>query len=128
MNTRKNDAKRTLQLASAMLTSFCTTALLAHSARAADLADEPRREVVKFADLNLSSIDGPTVLYRRIHAAAIQVCGATNPRELARVAAAKTCIDNAVTAALAAVNNPLVTNRYLARTDRAALHLAAQMP
>jgi UrcA family protein len=124
MKTPTNGGKSALQQTSAMLAGVCATLLFVHSTQAAEFADEPRREVVGFADLNLSNIDGVTVLYRRIHSAAIRVCGSVDQRELARAAAAKSCVDHAVTEAIVAVNNPVVTNRFLAKADRSSLHLA----
>jgi UrcA family protein len=125
MNTRKNHGKNALKAAVAALAGAYATLTWVNSAQAADAADEPRREVVKFADLNLSSDEGAAVLYRRIHNAAVQVCGAVDSRQLGWAPAVRTCVDRAVTEALVAVNNPVVTNRYLAKTYHAALHLAS---
>jgi len=124
MNMRKNNGKNALQMAAAMLAGAYAAALVACPAQAAEIADTPPTEVVKFADLNISSHAGAAALYRRIHNAAERVCGSVDPRELARAAVVKACVDHAVTEALVAVNNPAINDRYLAKTRQAALHLA----
>ena len=73
--------------------------------------------VVKFHDLNLSSPDGATALYRRIKAAASEVCGSfdTDKRDLTNLAALNTCVHNAVRDAVAKVNQPALSAIYNAR-------------
>jgi UrcA family protein len=124
MKTSQNICKNSTLPAAAMMAGICASLIFGHSARSADLADKPRQQIVRFADLNLSSPDGAAALYRRIHAAAVNDCGDVDARDFARIAATKTCIAHAVTQALVAVNNPVVTDRYLAKTERGALHLA----
>ena len=75
--------------------------------------------VVKFGDLNLSSPDAAAVLYRRIRAAAYDVCGSfdTDIRDLPALSAQDTCVHNAVRNAVAKVNQPALSAIYNARNS-----------
>jgi UrcA family protein len=85
-------------------------AALAAGVQAADLPQVH----VKYADLNLGTTAGATVLYQRIRGAAGQVCGVSSDRDLARGAQAKACAAHAVADAVAAVNAPALTSIYQA--------------
>ena len=52
--------------------------------------------------------------------AAADVCGTPDPRDLARVAQAKTCSDKAIGDAVAAVGSNALTDVYQARTPNVA--------
>jgi len=80
----------------------------------ANAADAPQVHV-SYADLNISTPAGATVLYQRIRVAAAQVCGATDQRELARSAHSKPCSDKAIADAVAAVGNDALTDVYQAK-------------
>ncbi len=73
--------------------------------------------VVKFGDLNFSSPDDAVALYRRIYAAAYDVCGSfdTDMRDLPDPRALDTCVHNAVRNAVAKVNKPALSAIYNAR-------------
>jgi UrcA family protein len=73
---------------------------------------------VKYGDLNISTTAGANVLYRRIRAAAVQVCGVPDHRELARSAQAEACTARAVADAVAKVDAPALTRTYLRETGR----------
>jgi UrcA family protein len=68
-----------------------------------------RSETVNYRDLNLSTIEGATALYRRIRHAANSVCdepgaGVTRYQEW------KSCYQAAIADAVAKVNSPLLTS------------------
>jgi UrcA family protein len=67
---------------------------------------------VNYSDLNLNTQVGAEALYRRIRIAATQVCGDVDSRQLAQAAAAKACVNQAVTASVRAVNNRFLTRTY----------------
>jgi UrcA family protein len=76
--------------------------------------DQIRTETVKFADLNVDTPAGVEVLYRRINSAARRVCG----YEAASVYANsnwQNCIRPTVDAAVAKVNNPMLTALHTGR-------------
>jgi UrcA family protein len=91
--------------------STAWVALLALASAAAganpDDADEVQSENVNYEDLNLSTVAGVTLLYGRIERAARLVCGPNT--DLSRLGQWKTCYRLAVAAAVARVNNPLLT-------------------
>lgn len=78
--------------------------LLAGAASSASAAGPVRQITVSYADLDLSRTEGAETLYRRLRAAARQVCGPDEARELARRAAWKECVDRAVAEAVRTVD------------------------
>jgi UrcA family protein len=62
--------------------------------------------VVRYADLNLDSDAGALALYRRIAVAARRVCPNDHPLELRHAQTVRTCRDQALTRAIAAVGSP----------------------
>lgn len=74
---------------------------------------------MKFSDLNLSSPDGATALYRRINAAAYDVCGSfdTDNRGQFYLTGVTMCVHNAVRDAVAKLNEPALSAIYNARNS-----------
>lgn len=88
----------------------------AQIAHAADPTDAPRRHVeVHFSDLNPTSMDGATILYRRLQSAAESVCAEGGTRNLGSVFRVKTCVSAAISAAVADINQPSLTAYYRAK-------------
>ena len=79
-------------------------------------ADDARREVVRFTDLDLTRPAGAQELYRRIKYAAHNVCGTFD-----RLGYDPRCADQAIGRAVADVGAPLLTARHAASTHRAAV-------
>jgi UrcA family protein len=69
---------------------------------------------VSFRDLDLSSPEGANALYRRIQAAAKQVCGYAGADLLER-SIWRGCYRNAIADAVGKVNNPLLTAVHTGR-------------
>lgn len=90
-------------------------AVAAHADQAVDV---PAR-TVRYADLNIHTQAGVAALYNRIRNAARQVCGDVDSRRLDEAAAAKACVDHAVFASVAAVDNPKLTREYEVRANGA---------
>jgi len=83
-------------------------------------ADEPvATQRVSFKDLNLNSPEGAAVLYGRIKRAANEVCGHWDNFDLSQLHAVQTCIDGAVSRAVAQVNSPMLTSLYDEKTGKA---------
>lgn len=70
---------------------------------AADAAPSVR---VSYAGLDLKSEQGARILYRRISAAAEQVCPSADPRALVEFSASRACRAQAVARAIQEVGNP----------------------
>jgi UrcA family protein len=120
----KAGGKNALRMTWAMLAAVSIT-MLADATQAAESGDTPPQQVVSFKDLKLTSSEGIAVLYRRIQSAANNVCGKADTRDLARMAATKACVDRAISQGVAAVNNPMLTSLYLAKTGRTEKQLVA---
>ncbi|HEX4677265.1 MAG TPA: UrcA family protein [Steroidobacteraceae bacterium] len=98
--------------------STAWVALLALASAAAGANPEDTEEVhaenVNYEDLNLTTLAGVTLLYGRIERAARLVCGPNTDQS--RMGQWKTCYRLAVAAAVARVNNPLLTAVHDSRT------------
>ena len=81
----------------------------------ADEFGAPTR-TVRFADLKLDTPAGVAALYQRIRYAAQEVCGDAKWRGLAETAAARACVDHAVSVSVHSLNNVKLTNEYNAQT------------
>ncbi len=75
-------------------------------ANAAPPADNVRSAVVSYGDLNIRSAEGAQALYRRIAAAARQVCPLPDPRDLVRAGSVHACREAAIARAVRDINNP----------------------
>jgi UrcA family protein len=83
---------------------------------AAAPADDLPREVVKFADLDLTRPAGAHELYRRIQHAAREVCAVYGPGGYDH-----SCADQAIARAVAEVGAPLLTTHHEALADQRTL-------
>jgi UrcA family protein len=85
------------------------------------------REKVSYADLNLSRPEGAARLYRRIERAAAKVCVTFDGGHLSNRPRRRSCIEQAVARAVAAVGVPALTDHYIARANKdGAVRTAAQ--
>jgi UrcA family protein len=88
-------------------------------ARAGDAAYDVPKQVVKYADLNLNSLEGASILYRRIEQAAERVCGGPlDMRELSAAVRLSSCKVHSIERAVDAVNSTVLTSVHLAKTGR----------
>ncbi len=103
------------------------TGLGFQSAHAATPQELPAR-IVQFADLDLSRTQGAAVLYQRLKGAAETVCAPLNDRDLGRNAAFKACVQRAVSAAVANVDQATLTAYYNMKVNgrTAAIRVAQQ--
>jgi UrcA family protein len=90
----------------------------ANATRAAESVDTAPQKVVSWKDLDMSSAAGIETLYRRIKSASAEVCGNGGLQSIARAARVRACLDQATSGAIAKVNNPMLTNLYLAKTGK----------
>jgi UrcA family protein len=108
-------------------TALIAATVLGGLAFAGDSLGETRSTVVQFGDLNLSSQQGIAALYKRIHNAAEQVCGAsTEDKVFPEVAASvHKCVAETETRAVLDVNNGALQAYYSKKTGRPMLALAS---
>lgn len=101
----------------ALCVAACAFATLIAPASAAETTRSHAAVTVHYGDLNLASEAGAKVLIRRLDQAARQVCGGDAfARGLAR-REQRTCRTEAVTQAVADVNQPMVTTMFAERQD-----------
>lgn len=93
---------------------------------AADSSDLPQ-VVVKFGDLNLSTQQGAAALYRRIAAAADEVCESYSPhsRDLLAQQRIRGCVQKAIADAVTRVGRPELFAIYNAKNHRPAPNMVA---
>lgn len=96
---------------------------VAFGAYAGETNDVPTR-TVRYADLDLNTQKGATVLYNRIRQAAEQVCGYEGLQPLAIAAPVKACVNRAVASSVEAINNARLTSVYDSRNGVKALSVA----
>jgi UrcA family protein len=77
-------------------------------------ADQSRSETVKYADLQVDTTAGAQALYGRIHSAARRVCG-YEATSIQGPSVWQHCVRPTVDAAVAKVNNPLLTALHTGR-------------
>jgi UrcA family protein len=95
----------TIRRSLAVAGAFAALTVATTASAGAPSADAPSVSV-RFDDLNLSTSAGVNVLYRRISAAARQVCPDVFSRNLAVVAAGERCQATAISQAVREINNP----------------------
>jgi UrcA family protein len=94
-------------------TALCSALASGFSAvvTAADGADAPTA-IVKYGDLNVSTVPGASALYGRIRSAAQTVCRFFDRRDLASQALKTDCINHAIARAVTEVNEPALFSVY----------------
>jgi UrcA family protein len=102
MNNRKHRVPLSLRCAAVALLCLGVTAPVLASGTA-------RQVTVKYDDLNLTSREGAMTLLSRIRGAARQVCGEESQR-LDLQHAWQVCYDGSITAAVAAVDSPMLSS------------------
>lgn len=85
-------------------------------AHAAPVPDAPQM-TVRFADLDLTKVDGAAVLYKRLRAAAETVCGPREDRDPAKAKAFKKCVQSALASAVIRVDRAELTAYYRAHAE-----------
>jgi UrcA family protein len=89
---------------------FSILAACGSSLATADALVTVKTETVRYDDIRLISAVGAAVLYNRLRGAAERACGGpVDTVPLAQRVRFKACVDDAVTKAVADVNNPMLT-------------------
>jgi UrcA family protein len=113
MNTLKN------------LSLSFTLGLVAITASAHD-GNHPATRVVNFVALEASSPDGAESIYRRLKAAAREVCASASGTMLSERYQYRTCVDTALANAVELVNQPLVSSAHAAGTKGRTVRVASR--
>jgi UrcA family protein len=107
MKTKAHTKKVVMASVAAVYVAFAVGA--AHADES--WVNAPQR-TVHYADLNLNTQAGISVLYRRIRNAADQVCGDVHSKRLVEAREAKACVAHAIQVSVQSVNNARLTNEY----------------
>jgi UrcA family protein len=102
----------TMKTPSIVFATMLTSALIG-TAHAARPGDEARQRVVSFADLDLSQNADAKRLYRRINAAAREVCWTSGVLAVTHGARMQQCVKEATERAIADVNAPAIATRLV---------------
>jgi UrcA family protein len=108
---------RTKALRAAWIVFTFAPMVMAYNAARADESVATQR--VSFKDLNLNSPEGAAALYGRIKRAANEVCGHGADFDLSQIQARQTCINGAVSRAVAQVDSSMLTSLYNEKTGKA---------
>ena len=90
--------------------------------------DEPPSRTVSYTELDLARPAADEKLYRRIKAAAQEVCRGLEGRELAKMRPHRDCVDSAVGRAVAQVNHPKFTAYYAEHNPGKSLPAVSSLP
>jgi UrcA family protein len=108
-------AVRAVAICAAVALGFSTAGASAATAKIQFVSDGVSKYVVRFADLDLSKIDGAAILYTRISYAAANVCDSLRSRDVGIAAKYRACVAQAVANAVASVDRPLVSQYHESR-------------
>ena len=127
--TSKNPQTRTAaRIGMIACVAFGVSGITSH-AYAADASNEVATRDVSFAGLNLTKPADVEVLYRRIAAAASQVCDTVaGPLPLETKFRVKRCMSDTIARAVADVDAPALTQYYAAKTHQADERVARRQP
>jgi UrcA family protein len=78
----------------------------------------PPTAIVKYRDLNISTVAGASALYVRIRSAAQSVCRSYDQRDLESKALKDDCISHAIAKAVTEVNEPALFTVYNAHSPK----------
>jgi UrcA family protein len=116
MNHTKTRAIRAITISTAIVLGFSATIASANTSGSQSVSDGVKQYIVRFADLDLSKLDGVAVLYRRLNQAAAIVCSPLESRDLGMAAKHQQCVDHAIDGAVARVDRPMLSQYHESRT------------
>jgi UrcA family protein len=91
---------------------FSAFLLVASSFAMADSVVNVKSETVRYDDVRLISAVGAAVLYGRLRHAAERACGSLDGKTPQLASRYRACVDDAVSKAVAEVNEPVLTKYY----------------
>jgi UrcA family protein len=117
MNKTMATAARTLTICIAATFGFnAANASTEDVTSTLSITNGSRNYTVRFADLNVSTLDGAKQLYRRLRIAAKVVCQPLETAHLWRSDQYEVCMGRAIADAVATVNRPLLSQYHRLRT------------
>jgi UrcA family protein len=111
-----NTKIRTITISAAIVLGFSAAAASASTSNNQFVSDGVNKYIVRFADLDLSKVDGAAQLYGRLRQAAAIVCGPLESRNLQMAARYQVCVDHAIAGAVAGVGRPMLSQYHQSHT------------
>ena len=116
MTNTKTRAIRAITISSAIVLGFSATIASANTPNSQSVSDGVNHYTVRFADLDLSKLDGAAALYRRLNQAAAIVCSPLDSRSLGMAEQHRKCVAKAIAGAVADVGRPMLSQYHESRT------------
>jgi UrcA family protein len=117
MNNTKTGAVRAITIGTAIILGFGAAIASAKTSNSQAVSYGVNQYTVRFADLDLSKLDGAAVLYRRLNQAAAIVCSSLESRSLGMAGQHQKCVKNAIAGAVTSVGRPMLSKYYDSRTN-----------
>jgi UrcA family protein len=116
MNNTNIRAIRAITISTAIVLGFSAAIASANTANSQSVNDGVKQYTVRFADLDLSKLDGAAVLYRRLNQAAAIVCSPLQSRRLGMAAQYQLCVNHAIAGAVSSVDRPMLSQYHESQT------------
>ena len=116
MNSTKTRAIRAITISTAIVLGFSASIASANTSSSQSVNYGVKQYTVRFADLDLSKLDGAAALYRRLNQAAAIVCSPLESRSLDMAAQYRACVDHAIAGAVTSVDSPMLSQYYGSQT------------
>jgi UrcA family protein len=113
MNTNKI---RAVTISAAIVLGFGAAAASASTTSGMFVSDGVNKYIVRFADLDLSKLDGAAVLYSRLRQAATIVCRPLQNQSLTMATQFQLCVDHAIADAVTSVGRPMLSQYHESHT------------
>jgi UrcA family protein len=117
MNNTKTSAIRAITIGTAIVLGFSATIASARASNSQSVSYGVNQYTVRFADLDLSKLDGAAVLYRRLNQAATIVCRPLESRSVGMAGRHQKCVKNAIAGAVTSVGSPMLSQYSESRTS-----------
>jgi UrcA family protein len=117
MNNTNTRAIRAITISTAIVLGFSASIASANRSNSQSVGYGMNQYTVRFADLDLSKLDGAATLYRRLNQAAAIVCSPLDSKRLEMGAQYQLCVDHAIAGAVASVGRPMLSQYHESRTD-----------
>jgi UrcA family protein len=100
-------------------TTLVLTAALVAGATIADAStmDDAMHVTVRYSDLDLTRVQGASVLYRRLHRAAEIVCASSDGQGIQRAVGYRTCVAESLSRAVVHVDQPILSAYHQTQID-----------
>jgi UrcA family protein len=119
MNSINTRAIRAITVSTAIVLGFSATIASANTASSQSVSYGVNQTTVRFADLDLSKLDGAAVLYSRLNQAAANVCSQLDSKRLGMAAQYQSCVKQAISGAVTNVGRPMLSQYHESRSQGA---------